>query len=167
MLEMRPDCERCGADLPPSQGGAFICSLETTFCAECAEKIRQKRTQGTAAASGSGAVAKAPAAPRRSPSASGAARRMGPKRGAKQRPGTGRRTKTAMRKRKPGATQKRRMFDEDEEEEYWDEPQKSNLPLVLGIGGGGLGLGGGMGGDGTGGGLGALGGRGGGGGGAR
>ena len=37
MLEMRPDCKRCGADLPPSQGGAFICSLETTFCAECAE----------------------------------------------------------------------------------------------------------------------------------
>ena len=39
MLEMRPDCERCGADLPPSQGGAFICSLETTFCAECADEL--------------------------------------------------------------------------------------------------------------------------------
>ncbi|MET4896106.1 DUF1272 domain-containing protein [Sphingomonadaceae bacterium jetA1] len=39
MLEMRPDCERCGADLPPSQGGAFICSLESTFCAECADAL--------------------------------------------------------------------------------------------------------------------------------
>ncbi len=39
MLEMRPDCERCGADLPPSQGGAFICSLESTYCAECADDL--------------------------------------------------------------------------------------------------------------------------------
>ena len=36
MLEMRPDCERCGADLPAGQPGAFICSLECTFCAACA-----------------------------------------------------------------------------------------------------------------------------------
>ena len=34
---MRPDCERCGADLPADAGGAFICSFECTFCAECAE----------------------------------------------------------------------------------------------------------------------------------
>ena len=33
MLEMRPDCERCGADLPADAGGAFICSFECTFCA--------------------------------------------------------------------------------------------------------------------------------------
>ena len=39
MLEMRPDCERCGADLPPSSPGAFICSFECTFCAACAEKL--------------------------------------------------------------------------------------------------------------------------------
>jgi hypothetical protein len=39
MLEMRPDCERCGADLPADQGGAFICSFECTFCAECADEL--------------------------------------------------------------------------------------------------------------------------------
>ena len=39
MLEMRPDCERCGADLPAAQPGAFICSFECTFCAACAEKL--------------------------------------------------------------------------------------------------------------------------------
>ncbi|MCW2412324.1 MULTISPECIES: DUF1272 domain-containing protein [unclassified Sphingobium] len=39
MLEMRPDCERCGADLPADAGGAFICSFECTFCAECAEDM--------------------------------------------------------------------------------------------------------------------------------
>ena len=38
-LEMRPDCERCGADLPAEDGGAFICSFECTFCAECAEAL--------------------------------------------------------------------------------------------------------------------------------
>jgi len=37
MLEMRPDCERCGVDLPADAGGAFICSFECTFCAECTE----------------------------------------------------------------------------------------------------------------------------------
>lgn len=39
MLEMRPDCERCGADLPADAGGAFICSFECTFCAGCAETL--------------------------------------------------------------------------------------------------------------------------------
>ena len=39
MLEMRPDCERCGADLPADAPGAFICSFECTFCAECADKL--------------------------------------------------------------------------------------------------------------------------------
>jgi len=39
MLEMRPDCERCGADLPANEGGAFICSFECTFCVECAEAM--------------------------------------------------------------------------------------------------------------------------------
>ena len=38
-LEMRPDCERCGADLPAEAPGAFICSFECTFCAECADKL--------------------------------------------------------------------------------------------------------------------------------
>lgn len=39
MLEMRPDCERCGVDLPADEGGAFICSFECTFCADCAETL--------------------------------------------------------------------------------------------------------------------------------
>ncbi|WP_374943694.1 DUF1272 domain-containing protein [Sphingomonas sp.] len=42
MLEMRPDCERCGADLPPQKGGAFICSFECTFCAECADALDER-----------------------------------------------------------------------------------------------------------------------------
>jgi hypothetical protein len=39
MLEMRPDCERCGTDLPADEGGAFICSFECTFCSACAETL--------------------------------------------------------------------------------------------------------------------------------
>ncbi len=39
MLEMRPDCERCGADTPADVPGAFICSFECTFCAECADTL--------------------------------------------------------------------------------------------------------------------------------
>ncbi|MFA5970362.1 MAG: DUF1272 domain-containing protein [Sphingomonas sp.] len=39
MLEMRPDCERCGNDLPADEPGAFICSFECTFCAECADDL--------------------------------------------------------------------------------------------------------------------------------
>ncbi|MXP29578.1 DUF1272 domain-containing protein [Porphyrobacter algicida] len=39
MLEMRPDCERCGVDLPAEAPGAFICSFECTFCAQCSEAL--------------------------------------------------------------------------------------------------------------------------------
>ena len=39
MLDMRPDCQRCGIDLPAEAPGAFICSLESTFCATCAEDL--------------------------------------------------------------------------------------------------------------------------------
>ena len=39
MLEMRTDCERCGTALPAAAPGAFICSLECTFCAPCAEAL--------------------------------------------------------------------------------------------------------------------------------
>jgi hypothetical protein len=39
MLKMKPDCERCGTDLPAEAPGAFICSFECTFCAECAEVL--------------------------------------------------------------------------------------------------------------------------------
>jgi hypothetical protein len=35
MLEMRPDCESCGKDLPAEQAGALICSFECTFCDSC------------------------------------------------------------------------------------------------------------------------------------
>ncbi|WBO20801.1 DUF1272 domain-containing protein [Sphingomonas abietis] len=42
MLEMRPDCERCGIDLPADDGGAFICSLECTFCSPCAEALDER-----------------------------------------------------------------------------------------------------------------------------
>ena len=37
MLAMRPDCERCGADLPPGSAEARICSFECTFCVACVE----------------------------------------------------------------------------------------------------------------------------------
>lgn len=37
MLQLRPSCECCDADLPPDAGNARICSFECTFCAACAE----------------------------------------------------------------------------------------------------------------------------------
>ena len=42
MLEMRPDCERCGTDLPANHGGAFICSFECTYCADCADALDER-----------------------------------------------------------------------------------------------------------------------------
>jgi hypothetical protein len=36
MLQMRPNCECCDADLPPASDQAMICTFECTFCAECA-----------------------------------------------------------------------------------------------------------------------------------
>lgn len=42
MLDMRPDCERCGTDLLPTSGGAFICSFECTFCAGCADTLDER-----------------------------------------------------------------------------------------------------------------------------
>ena len=35
-LAMKGACERCEAELPAHLHGAFICSFECTFCAECA-----------------------------------------------------------------------------------------------------------------------------------
>ncbi|HVM57959.1 MAG TPA: DUF1272 domain-containing protein [Gaiellaceae bacterium] len=35
-LEMRSECERCGAALEPG-GEALICSYECTFCPSCGE----------------------------------------------------------------------------------------------------------------------------------
>jgi len=37
MLQMRPNCECCDVDLPPTSDSAMICSFEWTFCAACAE----------------------------------------------------------------------------------------------------------------------------------
>ncbi|WP_076864659.1 DUF1272 domain-containing protein [Bradyrhizobium mercantei] len=36
-LQLRPNCEYCDKDLPPSAVDARICSYECTFCADCAE----------------------------------------------------------------------------------------------------------------------------------
>ena len=36
MLELRPNCECCDKDLPPSAPDALICSFECTFCRDCA-----------------------------------------------------------------------------------------------------------------------------------
>jgi hypothetical protein len=37
VLELRPDCERCGVDLPPESTQARICTFECTFCAACVD----------------------------------------------------------------------------------------------------------------------------------
>jgi hypothetical protein len=37
MLELRPNCECCDKDLPPSSEQAVICSFECTFCCDCAD----------------------------------------------------------------------------------------------------------------------------------
>jgi uncharacterized protein len=39
MLELRPNCELCDADLPPDAPNARICTYECTFCAECVENV--------------------------------------------------------------------------------------------------------------------------------
>ncbi len=37
MLKLKPNCECCDADLPPSAKNARICTFECTFCAECTD----------------------------------------------------------------------------------------------------------------------------------
>ncbi len=37
MLQLRPSCECCDADLPADAENAVICSFECTFCAGCAQ----------------------------------------------------------------------------------------------------------------------------------
>ena len=39
MLELRPNCEYCDRDLPPTSTIARICSYECTFCADCVERV--------------------------------------------------------------------------------------------------------------------------------
>jgi hypothetical protein len=38
-LDLRPSCECCDKDLPPSSLEAVICSFECTFCSACAETV--------------------------------------------------------------------------------------------------------------------------------
>jgi hypothetical protein len=37
MLDMKPACERCQAELPADSADARICSYECTWCASCAD----------------------------------------------------------------------------------------------------------------------------------
>jgi len=37
MLQLRPNCECCNADLPAESPTARICTFECTFCADCAD----------------------------------------------------------------------------------------------------------------------------------
>lgn len=39
MLDLRPNCEWCDADLPPDAPDARICSYECTYCADCVEAV--------------------------------------------------------------------------------------------------------------------------------
>lgn len=39
MLELRPNCEICDRDLPPSAENAWICTYECTYCTECAREL--------------------------------------------------------------------------------------------------------------------------------
>jgi hypothetical protein len=39
MLQLRPNCECCNADLAGDSDCAFICSFECTFCASCASGV--------------------------------------------------------------------------------------------------------------------------------
>jgi hypothetical protein len=43
MLQLRPNCECCGRDLPGDSAAAYICSFECTFCGECSEKVLKGR----------------------------------------------------------------------------------------------------------------------------
>ena len=38
-LDIRPNCELCGKDLPPHSAEARICTYECTYCADCAEGV--------------------------------------------------------------------------------------------------------------------------------
>lgn len=39
MLEIRPNCEHCGKDLPNTSTEAMICSFECTYCKTCAIEV--------------------------------------------------------------------------------------------------------------------------------
>lgn len=46
MLELRPNCELCDVDLPPSSGDARICTYECTYCSHCVATILQNVCPG-------------------------------------------------------------------------------------------------------------------------
>ena len=39
-LQLRPNCEGCDKDLPPTASDAMICTYECTWCAACVERLR-------------------------------------------------------------------------------------------------------------------------------
>lgn len=39
MLQIKPNCELCDCDLPPSAVNARICTYECTFCANCVDTV--------------------------------------------------------------------------------------------------------------------------------
>jgi len=39
VLELRPNCELCDANLPPESPDARICTYECTFCVSCVENV--------------------------------------------------------------------------------------------------------------------------------
>lgn len=39
MLILKPNCECCDTDLPPSADNARICTFECTFCSDCADRL--------------------------------------------------------------------------------------------------------------------------------
>jgi hypothetical protein len=39
MLQLRPNCECCDRDLPPSSEDVRICSFECTFCKACTSGV--------------------------------------------------------------------------------------------------------------------------------
>jgi hypothetical protein len=43
VLQLRPNCECCDRDLPPSSADARICSFECTFCRTCADEVLHGR----------------------------------------------------------------------------------------------------------------------------
>ncbi|MEL7296051.1 MAG: DUF1272 domain-containing protein [Pseudomonadota bacterium] len=38
MLKLKPNCEFCDKDLPPTATDAMICTYECTFCRDCVER---------------------------------------------------------------------------------------------------------------------------------
>lgn len=39
MLILKPNCECCDKDLPPTASDAMICTYECTFCADCVDDV--------------------------------------------------------------------------------------------------------------------------------